>query len=176
MKVLVGSTNQEKIDGARQAFNMYFDNVDVEGFSVESEVGIQPINAETLIGAKNRVKNLKEFAKKNNIKADYYVASEGGITNLLGEWIDIQCAVIESKDGLQSVGVSQGFQIPDKYIEEIKNTEFKIVMEKVFKDVEPDFKKRGIISLTKYKVSRTDLTKDAFVMALIKHINGEIWR
>ena len=32
--------------------------------------------------AKNRVKNVKKYAKENNIKADYYIASEGGITNL----------------------------------------------------------------------------------------------
>lgn len=53
--------------------------------------------AQKLQGAKNRVKNLKEYAKNNNIKADYFVSSEAGITNLLGEWIDINFVVVESK-------------------------------------------------------------------------------
>lgn len=64
---------------------------------------------------------------------------------MLGEWIDINCGVVESKEGLQSVGTSQGFPIPDKYI-------------------------------TKDEVSRIDLTRNAFIMALTKHINGDVWR
>ena len=50
--------------------------------------------------------------------ADFYIASEAGITNLLGDWIDINSAVIESREGLQSVGTSQGFPIPEKYVDE----------------------------------------------------------
>ena len=34
-------------------------------------------------GAKNRVKNLKQYAKSNNIEADFYIASEAGITDYL---------------------------------------------------------------------------------------------
>ncbi len=34
----------------------------------------------------------------------------------------------------------------------------------------------GISILTKKEVSRMDLTKNAFLMALIAHINGEIWK
>lgn len=82
----------------------------------------QPINEEILQGAKNRVKNLKEYAINNNIKANFYIASEAGITDLLGEWIDINAVVIEDFSGYQSVGMSQGFPIPDKYVDEIKET------------------------------------------------------
>ena len=121
----MGTKNPGKIEGAKQAFEKYFENVQIQGISVDSEVGDQPINKQIFQGAKNRVKNLKKYAKEKNIKPDYYIASEAGITNLLGEWIDINAAVIESKEGLQSVGTSQGFQIPEKYIEEIKRTELR---------------------------------------------------
>ena len=47
-------------------------------------------------------------------------------------WIDINAAVIENKEGLQSIGTSQGFQIPEKYIDDIKTTELGKVMDKVF--------------------------------------------
>ena len=47
---------------------------------------------------------------KNNIKVDYFLASETGITNMLGDWIDINIAVVEDNEGLSSVGTSQGFQ------------------------------------------------------------------
>lgn len=172
----MGTKNPGKIEGAKQAFEKYFDNVEIEGIPVNSDVGDQPVNEETLQGAKNRVKNLKEYAKNNNIKADYFVSSEAGITNLLGEWIEINCAVVENIEGLQSVGTSQGFPIPDKYIDEIKETELGKVMDKIFAGKELGKGKGGISFLTKNEVSRIDLTRNAFIMALTKHINGEIWR
>ena len=67
MKILIGTKNPGKIEGAKQAFERYFNNVNIEGVPVSSNVGDQPINEEIFQGAKNRVKNLKEYAKKNNI-------------------------------------------------------------------------------------------------------------
>lgn len=176
MKVLIGTKNPGKIEGARQAFEKYFDDIIIEGIPVKSEVGVQPVNEEILQGAKNRVKNLKKYAKKNNIEVDYFVSSEAGITNLLGEWIDINCVVIESKEGVQSIGTSQGFPIPDKYINEIKATELGKVMDKIFGEKESGKGKGGISFLTKNEISRIDLTRNAFIMALTKHINGDIWK
>ena len=176
MKILIGTKNPGKIQGAKEAFEKYFDNVEIEGIKVNSEVGDQPINEEITQGAKNRVKNLKEYAKNNNIKVDFYISSEAGITNLLGEWIDINLVVIESSDGIQSVGISQGFPIPDKYIEEIRETELGKVMDKTFSGHELAKGKGGISYLTKDDVSRIDMTRNAFIMALTKYINGDIWR
>lgn len=176
MKVLVATKNPGKIEGAKQAFEKYFNNIQIEGISVSSDVGEQPINEEILQGAKNRVKNLKEYAINNNIEADFYVSSEAGITDLLGEWIDINAVVIEDSKGFKSVGTSQGFPIPDKYIDEIKETELGRVMDKIFSGKELGKGKGGISFLTKDEVSRIDLTRNAFIMALTKHINGEIWR
>ena len=176
MKVLMATKNPGKIEGAKQAFERFFDNVEIEGISVNSDVGDQPINEEILQGAKNRVRNLKIYAENNNIKADFFVSSEAGITDLLGDWIDINCVVVESKEGLQSVGTSQGFPIPDKYIDEIKKTELGKVMDKIFSGKDLGKGKGGISFLTKNEVSRIDLTKNAFIMALTKHINGDIWR
>lgn len=176
MKILMGTKNPGKIEGARQAFAKYFEDIEIEGIDVKSEVPNQPLNEEILMGARNRVKNLKEYANKNNIEADYYIASEAGITNTLGEWIDFNLAIIENKDGFQSVGISQGFQVPEKYIEEIFETEFGKVMDRLFDSKELGKGKGGIHILTKDEVSRIDLTRNAFVMALISHINGEIWK
>ena len=176
MKILMGTKNPGKVQGAKEAFEKYFDNIEIEGIKVSSEVGDQPFNKEILLGAKNRVKNLKEYAKENSIEADYFVASEAGISNLLGEWIDINAAVIEDNNGIQSVGISQGFQIPDKYIDEIRETELGKVMDKIFEGQELAKGKGGISYLTKDEVSRIDLTRNAFIMALIKYINGDLWR
>ena len=176
MKILIGTKNPGKIEGAKQAFEKYFDNIEIKGIPVSSNVGDQPINEEILRGAKNRVKNLKEYAINNNIEADFYVSSEAGITNLLGEWIDINAVVIEDSKGFQSVGTSKGFPIPDKYIDEIKETELGKVMDKIFDGKDLGKEKGGISFLTKDKVSRIDLTRNAFIMALTKHINGDLWK
>ena len=176
MKILMGTKNPGKIEGAKRAFEKYFENVDIQGISVDSNVPNQPVNEEIFQGAKNRVKNLKEYAHKNNIEADFYIASEAGITNLLGEWVDINAAIIEDSKGFQSAGSTQGFPIPDKYIEEIKETEFGNVMDKIFSKKELGKGKGGINFLTKDVVSRIELTEGAFIMALTEHINEDIWR
>ena len=176
MKILMGTKNPGKIQGAKEAFEKYFDNVEIQGIAVESEVGDQPFNQEIVKGAKNRVKNLKKYAKENQLEPDFYISSEAGITNLLGEWIDINCVVIEDSKGFQSVGTSQGFPIPNKYIEEIKETELGKVMDKIFSGKDLGKGKGGISYLTKDEVSRIDLTRNAFIMALTKHINGDIWK
>ena len=176
MKILIGTKNPGKIEGAKQAFEKYFDNVEIEGVQVSSNVGDQPINEEILQGAKNRVNNLKKYAINNNIEADFYISCEAGITNLLGEWIDINAVVIENSKGFQSIGTSQGFPIPDKYLDEIKQTELGKVMDKIFNGKELGKGKGGINFLTKDEVSRIDLVKNAFIMALVSHINGDTWK
>lgn len=176
MKILMGTKNPGKIEGARQAFEKYFDDINIEGISVDSNVSNQPVNEEIFQGAKNRVKNLKAYAEKNNLEADFFIASEAGITDLLGDWIDINAVVIEDSKGFQSVGVSQGFPIPNKYIDEIKSTELGKVMDEIFSGKELGKGKGGISFLTRDVVTRIELTKNAFVMALTSHINGDMWR
>ena len=176
MKILMGTKNPGKIEGAKNAFSRYFKDVEIEGISVDSEVGNQPVNEEIFQGAKNRVKNLKKYAKENNIEADYYVATEAGITNLLGDWIDINSAVVEDSNGFQSVGTSQGFPIPERYIQEIIDTELGKVMDKVFEGKELGKGKGGIYNLTHNQLTRLELTEGAIIMALISHINGDIWK
>ncbi len=176
MKILMGTKNPGKIEGARQAFEKYFNNIEIEGIAVESNVGAQPVNEEILQGAKNRIKNLKKYANNNNIKADFYISSEAGITNSLGEWIDINAVIIEDSKGFQSIGTSQGFPIPDKYIEEIKQTELGKVMDRLFSGKELGKGKGGISFLTKDEITRIDLTRNAFIMALTRFINEDIWK
>ena len=63
-----------------------------------------------------------------------------------------------------------------KYVDEIKQTELGKVMDKIFKKQQLGKGKGGINLLTKGEVSRIELTKNAFIMALIGHINGEVWK
>ena len=96
MKVLIGTQNPAKIQGAKEAFERYFDSFEIEGIPVSSGVGDEPVNEEIYTGAKNRVDNLITYTKENNIDADYFIGIESGITNLLGKWVIINIAVIKS--------------------------------------------------------------------------------
>lgn len=176
MKVVIATQNKGKIEGAKQALQEYFENIDIQGISVESDVPEQPVNEQIYLGAKNRVRNLKEYCKNNNINADLYLAVESGITNSLGRWIITNISVIEDNEGFESYGTSPSFPVPDRLVEDIINSNLSEVMDKVFeKDEERHNNGGGIQLLSKNKISRIDLTKLAFLMALVKYVNKEKW-
>lgn len=176
MKVLIATKNQGKIEGAKRALQNYFEDIKIEGIQVESEVSEQPVNDEIYNGAKNRVKNLKKYAQKNNKEADLYLSIESGITNSLGRWIITNIAIIEDNNNFESYGASPSFPVPDGLVQDIIDTDLSQVMDKVFyKDEERHNNGGGIQLLTHNKITRIDLTEMAFIMALTKYIN-ENWR
>ena len=65
MRILIGTKNPGKIEGAKQAFEKYYDDVEIDGISVSSGVREEPVNEETYIGAQNRVDNLVKYANEN---------------------------------------------------------------------------------------------------------------
>jgi len=176
MKVIVASKNPGKIEGAKIAFAEYFKEFEIEGIKADSDVSEQPVNDEIYEGASNRVKNLRKIAEEQGKEADFYVAVESGITNKLGEWIIINIAVIEDKNGFKSWGVSAGFPVPQKYVEDIIKTDLGKVMDIIFNETELRAGKGGIGLLTKDRITRIDLTKQAFIMALTQFINEKIWK
>ena len=175
MKILIGTKNAGKIQGAKEAFEKYYENIDIIGIPVSSNVGEEPLNDEIYLGAKNRVDNLIKYAEKNNMNSEYFLGIESGITNLLGKWIIINVAVIKDKNGYESWGTSSAFPVPDKYVEEIIKTDLGQVMDKIFKKSDLRSNKGGISFLTHNEINRIDLTRDAFIMALTQFINNDIW-
>lgn len=176
MIVLIGTNNKGKAQGAKQAFEKFYEDVDIVGISVSSGVGDEPVNDEIYEGARNRVNNLVKYAEENKIDSDFYIGVESGITNKLGKWCIIQIAVIRDKNGYESFGTGPAFPVPDKYVDEIINTDLGIVMDKIFKGNGLKNEKGGIAHLTRDVITRYDLTKEAFIMALTEFINGDIWR
>ena len=176
MKVLIATKNAGKIEGAKRALLHYFNDIEIEGILVESNVGEQPVNEEIYTGAKNRVKNLKKYAQDNKINADLYLSIESGINNLLGRWMITNIAVIEDNEDFESYGTSPSFPVPDSLVEDIIKTDLSKVMDNIFeKDEERHNRGGGIQLLTHNEITRIDLTEMAFVMALTKYIN-ENWR
>lgn len=109
MKVMIATKNAGKIEGARRALAHYYTDFTIEGITVSSEVPEQPVNSQIYQGAKNRAHNLKKYCLENQIEADLYLAVESGITNQLGDWMILNMAVLETKDGFESCGNSARF-------------------------------------------------------------------
>lgn len=177
MKVLIGTKNQGKIEGAKRALSNYFDTIEIQAVPVESDVSEQPVKDDIYKGAKNRIQNLKKYAQENKIKADFYLAIESGITNSLGAWMNTNIAIIEDNENFESCGTSPSYPVPDRLVEDISRTDLGQVMNQIFgKDEERHNQGGGIQLLTHNKVTRIDLTEMAFTMALTSYINGEKWR
>jgi non-canonical (house-cleaning) NTP pyrophosphatase len=100
---------------------------------------------------------------------------EAGITNYFFKWININIAVVMDKDGNESMGTGQAFPIPDKYLKEIQENGLGILMDRIFNGVELAKSVGGVSYITHQTISRIDITKDAFIMAMTKFINDDIW-
>ena len=174
MKVLIGTKNPGKIQGAKEAFDDFFKNVEIEGIPVPSDVGEEPVDKEIYEGARNRVNNLIKYAKENNIDSEYFLGVESGITNMLGNWVITNIAVIKDKNGYESWGTSPSFPVPNKYVKEIIETDLGKVMDEIFQQHDLRSGKGGVSFLTHNVIDRIDLTKDAFIMALTQFVN-DVW-
>lgn len=172
MKILVASQNGQKVNGARQAFEIFYGNdIDVEGITVPSGVSSEPIKEEVYLGAKNRIDNLIEYAKENFIEADFFVSVESGLIEVDGHWINLSYNIIEDKNGMRSVATSPGYPIPDKYVKEVINSDLKQLFEKISKNEEHV----GVSMLTHGEFNRKDLMRTGFIMALTQYVNGDLW-
>ena len=172
MLVIVGSISPVKINATRQAFQAYFDNVEVKGIHVSS--GIKPFpttEEETFQGAANRAK-----AVSKRDQADYYVGLEGGLQTLKGYTIVKQIAVILHEDQI-GVGVSSGYNAPESLIKQLDMTtdESRKILDKHFGKTEI-LSKEGIIGvLTNGKLTRTKISRDAIMCALTRFINPKYY-
>ena len=175
MKVLIGTKNPGKIEGAKRALSKYFNDFELIGVKVESDVPDQPVGIETYNGALNRVNNLVKYAKENNLQADMFMSVESGLTSELGFWAITNIAVIKNAKGETGVGSSASFPVPNKYVEPIKTETLGTVMDNIFNESDLRSSTGGIGLLTKEVVTRIDLSCDAFLMALTPFINS-IWK
>ncbi len=169
MKILIGTMNPGKIQGAKEALEAFFPEVEIEGYKAASDVRDQPVNEETLEGARNRVNNTIKYALENEIDADLYLGIESGIVELYDTWYIMNIAVVKDRDGYESVGIGPALPVPRKYADEIIQTDFGSVMTKIFEKGDLGKGVGGVNSLTNDSISRIQITKDAFVMALTNH-------
>ena len=175
IKILIGTKNKGKIEGAKLAFERYFSDFEIISENIPSNVNDQPLNEEIISGARNRIKGLKDLKMKD---IDFYISSEAGLINIGKTWININIGVIEDSNGYESVGTSQGFMIPDNKVEKVKQKSLGVVMDEIFNAEGLSKLKGGINLLTMGEVSRIQLVRDSFILALVPFLkqNEKLWK
>lgn len=75
MKIVLGSKNVSKQRSILIAMSeLGFDDISITTIDANSLVSSKPINDETLIGARNRNKNLYDYCRENNISFDLLIS------------------------------------------------------------------------------------------------------
>ena len=111
MKILVASFNPVKVAAVRRAFMACFPAGDlkIESVNVASGVPDQPMSdAETLAGARNRVRNAREA----HPEADFWVGLEGGLDVIEGEMVGVAWMAIGDPRGRISEARTPTLPIP----------------------------------------------------------------
>jgi inosine/xanthosine triphosphatase len=152
--VAVGSANPLKIRAARKAFAKFFRKVQVVGVDVPSSVSPQPISFGEI------VRGARERARKAFRDCDYSVGIEAGVFRVgpvspRPFQITMACVFDGSREAL---GSGPFFEIPPALVK-------KVVMSDA-----------GSVALvTKGKVNRESVTRDAVLMALAPFVSAELY-
>lgn len=176
MKVLVGSENPVKIEAVKEAFEKYFDDVEVIGMPVESRVPPQPVNDETFIGAQSRAIHLKEMNGKNNLGADYFVGIEGGIAEEFGKWFAFGAICIMNKEGNKGTGTSPHFELPKQVAEQlISGTELGDVIDELTSTENSKQHSGAIGFFTNGVMDRKELYVYGLIVAMIPFLHEKLY-
>lgn len=169
LRIGIATTSEAKIEGIKAAFKHFFPESKIEVYPKKTKSGVddQPFGKETSKGALNRLNNLTNILKEENISVDYYVSCEAGIDNesIPGEYFSEQVVCIYSKECKKSFfGKSSSWSIPSQDIQEIIDT-----------DLDQYLRKRGCTGLQdvgngKY-ITRSTAVKEGVEAALASEIN-----
>lgn len=174
MKVIVASKNPVKINCALTGFTQMFPNelLEVEGIDTPSGVSDQPMtNEETLAGAKNRAAN----AKAAIVSADFWVGIEGGIEETADGMEAFAWVVILSKHQKGQSRTST-FYLPPKVRDLVlQGVELGYANDQVFGEKNSKQKGGAVGSLTNGLLGRTAYYVQAVILALIPHVQKDIY-
>lgn len=175
MKIIVASQNPVKLNAVKTGFAQMFPNesLEVEGVTVESGVGVQPLSdEETLQGARNRA----AASRKIRPEAEYWVGVEGGVEDLAAEGLLAFAWVVILSGDQTGKGKSGGFFVPPRIAELVRGgKELGEADDLVFGQTNSKQANGAVGILTGDVIDRTRLYVDAVVFALIPHIHPELY-
>ena len=110
MKIVVGSQSQVKLDAVKSALAELGLEVEVVGVKAKSYVSEQPIDDETITGARNRAAHAKELCADG----DLYISIENGVfAEAGGRYLDRAVVLSIARDGSEAIAISDGMAISD---------------------------------------------------------------
>ncbi len=112
VNVVVASTSPLKIKAVELAFRSFDAEAKITAINTKSGVNEQPMGDETIEGAYNRMRQIKEQAPG----ADFYVAIENGLFFEDDEYIDKAVVLMSSADGAAHVETSRGVAFPTEMV------------------------------------------------------------
>ena len=176
MKILVGSKNPVKLDAVKETFLLYFENVEVIGMSVNSEVPDQPINEETFTGAENRADKLEKLNSELSLDAEFFIGIEGGIQQIYKKWFAFGCMCIIHKSGKKSFGTSAHFELPEIVTKQLlERKELGHVMDEIMQQENTKQKGGAISYFTNGKMNRKELYTPGLISALVPFQHEEMY-
>jgi adenine phosphoribosyltransferase len=93
-KIYVASENECKLSAVYRAFFTIFSHIKVYGINVPSSVSEHPVNGETRIGCRNRLKHLEDIVEDKNA---FLISIENGMFNENNIVVDQCCVMIKYK-------------------------------------------------------------------------------
>ena len=173
MIVAVGTKNPAKVKGVKDAFSKYYPDVELRPLDSSSVAKAQPRGLEEMTaGATARAK----FAL-SRAGGEFGVGVEAGIFNIGEVYFDNQVAAIVDPSGKVSLGHSAGYSLPREAMEKLfsEGKELERWAESV-SGIREIGDKGGLINyLTKGKMTRTDLTEQCVVTALIPRLHRDVY-
>lgn len=174
IKIVVGSTNPVKINAAKKAITDVFSLKEVECVGIDAPSGVadQPMNSQdTKQGALNRVSYCQQ-----HIRADYYVAIEGGVDKF--EYGPATFAYIAISDGeYNSIGRSSLMPLPPLVFKALEaGEELGKVMDRLFNTNNVKQKQGAIGLLTNGQATRESIYTQACILAMAPFINADLYQ
>ncbi|MEA2082448.1 MAG: inosine/xanthosine triphosphatase [Elusimicrobiota bacterium] len=174
--VLVGSHNPVKVESVREAFSLYYKKVKALAVSVDSGVGIQPVGAETFIGAENRADSLFKKNKSKKLRGDFFAGIEGGIINLHGKWLSFGGVCLVDSSGRKGFGSSAMFELPGSVVRELlEGTELGDVMDKIQNGHNTKQKHGAVGFFTNGRIDRKEFYESGIISALIPFLHKKLF-
>ena len=169
----VGTKNPAKIEGVRLALYRYYPDVELRPVDSSPVAKAQPKGLEEMTaGATARAK----FAL-SKAGGDFGVGVEAGIFTIGDVYFDNQVAAIADPSGKVSLGHSAGYSLPREAMEHLfaEGKELERWAESISGINEVGDKGGLIHHLTKGRMSRTELTEQCIVTALIPWLHRDVY-
>lgn len=174
MIIAIGTRNPAKVDGIRKGFSRFFSDLEFRSVDTAPVMAkAQPLGLEQITeGATLRARFALATAG-----GDFGVGVEAGVFRLGGYYFDHQQAAVVDGSGRVSLGHSAGFPLPtepmEKMVKEGRELEHYAVQLTGIGDIGD---RGGLVHyLTRGQISRTDLTEQCVITALIPWLHRDVY-